>query len=270
MKACEMELFKMFNPMEWLKEIHKANICIRIVLLVVCIITLFFSDVVLGINFYVVKTVAMYLIPIVTVSIFGSLLQCWWDCKKCADKQIEEELAREKASKEKELKEKEETEKSLRKYYRQFDLCSKSERVILEKFYILQKTSIYIEYSEIDLVRVMNSKGIKFISARQHDLKGLAYTTPEGLAIITKYYDMQKEKFFDFLRTLQGRKKTLLSMFNVDNIMYPGKGYKATSFKLIDDFNNNGFTNIYWSQMNECLEISELYGYFIAEFHNQK
>lgn len=267
---CSMEtvlaLIKIINPIEWIKEIHKMPVFIRIVLLLVCISAIFIPDHIKGINVHIARVIALCLVPITTVSIIGGFFQNIYDNKKKKELKIAEEKEQERKKIEKERKEKEETKELINSYFKQFDLCDRSEKKILEKFYCEQKTSIDISDSDVEHVRVMNSKGIKFLSATRHNLRGLAYTTPEGISIINKYYDIHKEKFFEFLKTLKGRQKTLLYEFNYDNELYPEKGFRTTALKLNDIFRENGFNDIYWSFKNNCLIISELYGKYIEEF----
>lgn len=267
---CSMEtvlaLIKIINPIEWIKEIHKMSVFIRIVLLLVCISAIFIPDSIKGINVHIARVIALCLVPITTVSIIGGFFQNIYDNKKQKELQKIEAEEQERKRTQKELKEKEESKKLLNSYFKQFDLCDRSEKKILEQFYCVQKTSIDISDTEVEYVRVMNSKGINFVSARSHFLRGLAYTTPEGLAIINKYYDLQKEKFFEFLKTLKGRQKTLLYEFNYDNELYPEKGFRTTAFKLNANFKENGFNDIYWDFEKDCLVISELYGVYIEEF----
>lgn len=267
---CSMEtilsLIKIINPIEWIKEIHKMPVFIRIVLLLVCISAVFLPDSIKGINIHIVRIVALCLVPITTISIIGGFFQDIYDNKKQNELKKAEAKEQERKNSEKELKEKEDAKKVLNNYFKQFDLCDNYEKKILEQFYCRQKTSIYISDSEVEHVRVMNSKGIKFVSAQRHYLNGLAYTTPEGLAIINKYYDLQKVKFFEFLKTLKGRQKTLLYEFNIYNQLHPEKGFRTTAFKLFNKFRENSFCDIEWSLQEGCLTISELYGKYIEEF----
>lgn len=267
---CSMEtvlaLIKIINPIEWIKEIHKMPVFIRIVLLLVCISAIFIPDSIKGINVHIARVIALCLIPISVISIIGGFFQNIYDNKKKKELQIAEEKEQERKRTEKELKDKEEAKKIIDDYFKQFDFCSYSEKKILEQFYCRQKTSIYISDSEVEHVRVMNSKGITFVSATRHNLEGLAYTSPEGLAIINKYFNIQKRKFFEFLKTLKGRQKTLLYEFNIYNELHPEKGFRTTAFKLNDNFRENGFYDIEWSFQKDCLIVSELYGKYIEEF----
>lgn len=261
-----LALIKIINPIEWIKEIHKMPVFIRIVLLMVCISVLFIPDSIMGINIHIARVVALCLIPISIISIVGGFFQNIYDNKKKKELQIAKEQEEEKKRTAIEIKDKEKAKKIIDGYFKQFDFCNYPEKKILEQFYCRQKTSIYISDSEVEHVRVMNSKGITFVSATRHNLQGLAYTSPDGLDIINKYFDIQKEKFFEFLKTLKGRQKTLLYDFNIYNELYPEKGYKTTAFKLYDNFRENGFYDIEWSLQKDCFIISELYSKYLSEF----
>ena len=59
-----LALIKIINPIEWIKEIHKMPVFIRIVLLLVCISAIFIPDSIKGINVHIARVIALCMVPV--------------------------------------------------------------------------------------------------------------------------------------------------------------------------------------------------------------
>ena len=250
-----LALLKIVNPIEWIKELHKIPILIRITLLLACISLLFLPEVIFNINLQIIKIISLCTSFICLISIVGGFFQ------NILDKKKQEQLKLESI-----LKQKEEAEKNLNNYFKQISLCSSQEKRILETFYCSQKTTIAISSTEIERVRVMNSQGLKFISATSHGLEGLAYTTPEGLDIINRYYDTIRDSFFKVLKTISGRQKTLLKEFVYNDEVTPQKCFIASAIKLYNLFKDHQFNDIYLYAPANTLLPSQLYLNYIRQY----
>lgn len=243
---------------------------VKIATILVCLVIIFFPEHIKGISTLWIRKIAFSLIPIVTICLIGEFFQ---------EKRLKIE-AKEKADKllkENELKKQEEeklADKKLQDIYNNIDLCDSDEKKILAKFFRYGTTSVDIDADDVSVIKGMRYKNISFISYTSElgNSREKALTSPQGLEIIANYFEKYKKKYFDFFDSLDENNLEFLNTFYEYDCceIKPSKGYKRKAVSFIEKFKENGFTDLYWSELYDSVIISEIYLAYLKLYFKTK
>lgn len=160
-------------------------------------------------------------------------------------------------------------EEKFEKYFKELDYCDIDEKEILVKFYSNQTTSCYAKAKEINTIEGMRKKGIEFISYNGSNvLGGSMLTNAGGLAIINRYFDKDKPKFFSMLDNFEEKEIELLKdfVYNNDNQIEIAKKQNKIANSIINKFEQQGFGDIY---IADFFTISNLYLAYLNRYFEE-